>query len=192
VQCKALFGVPTLRSSDYASILAAALPSLASSRPHELHDEAVPTLRSVVLADNVSTKQSGAFQQVLDGCSGFADYADVASSSSQCPFAEPDLRNDETINLQFTSGTTGHPKAVRLSHKNLLNNGARASQSESCAERGKGAHIGARMRISNQDVLLNSARALARLALHSVFASSASLPLLWYCGFATPPASFPS
>lgn len=31
--------------------------------------------------------------------------------------------SDELINIQFTSGTTGYPKGVQLSHRNILNNG---------------------------------------------------------------------
>ncbi|WP_447502221.1 AMP-binding protein, partial [Acinetobacter pittii] len=30
---------------------------------------------------------------------------------------------DETINIQFTSGTTGNPKGTMLTHHNILNNG---------------------------------------------------------------------
>ena len=30
---------------------------------------------------------------------------------------------DETINIQFTSGTTGNPKGTMLTHNNILNNG---------------------------------------------------------------------
>jgi len=35
---------------------------------------------------------------------------------------EPDV--NEPVNIQFTSGTTGRPKGVTLTHRNILNNGA--------------------------------------------------------------------
>ncbi|KAH9849602.1 hypothetical protein C2E23DRAFT_838789 [Lenzites betulinus] len=50
------------------------------------------------------------------------------------------LGADEVINLQFTSGTTGAPKAVSLTHHNLLNNGL---------------SIGRCMRLTPSDVLCN-------------------------------------
>ena len=35
----------------------------------------------------------------------------------------PPCNQDDAINIQFTSGTTGNPKGATLSHCNILNNG---------------------------------------------------------------------
>src|SRR6185436_3981796 len=37
--------------------------------------------------------------------------------------AESNVEPSDAVNLQYTSGTTGFPKGVTLSHHNLLNNG---------------------------------------------------------------------
>lgn len=46
----------------------------------------------------------------------------AAQPGDQLAKIEPALKPDDPINIQFTSGTTGLPKAVTLSHRNILNN----------------------------------------------------------------------
>ena len=55
-----------------------------------------------------------------EGVRGFEDLLD--SHKGQTFNVQEQLNPHDTINLQFTSGTTSSPKAVALSHWNILNN----------------------------------------------------------------------
>jgi fatty-acyl-CoA synthase len=83
------------RSADYASILG------------EVRAEC-PDLRETIVLD----RDWDAF---LAGAERVGD-AELAAREAQ-------LRPEDPINIQFTSGTTGAPKGATLSHGNIVNNG---------------------------------------------------------------------
>jgi fatty-acyl-CoA synthase len=59
---------------------------------------------------------------------GFVPYAGLRALAGQVSDADLDARSrgvglDDVINMQYTSGTTGFPKGVMLSSRNIVNNG---------------------------------------------------------------------
>ena len=63
-----------------------------------------------------------------DTPSGFVNYEELRTRAAQVPDTALDERAarvgvDDVINMQYTSGTTGFPKGVMLSSRNIVNNG---------------------------------------------------------------------
>jgi len=115
VGCQALVLAPALKTSDYLAIVNDLAPELAGSVPGQLQAAALPRLRWVIRLGDTSTP----------GMLNFADLASRATPESRARLAAiaPTLAPDDAINIQFTSGTTGHPKGATLTHRNILNNG---------------------------------------------------------------------
>ena len=119
VQC--LFTIPAFRSSDYVAMLAELLPELAQAPDSGLSGEALPALQRVVIYDPAFPAETQRPQP------GFTTWAEVLAAGSTVASDSLDtataaLDPDDAINIQYTSGTTGFPKAVVLSHHNILNN----------------------------------------------------------------------
>jgi len=114
VACRALITAPSLKTSDYVAMLGKLLPELPASEPGELRSKKLPDLRwPILLGDNASP-----------GFLKFNDIAALPDVAHRRRLRELDgvLQFDDAINIQFTSGTTGAPKAATLTHHNIVNN----------------------------------------------------------------------
>ncbi len=115
VGCRALVTAERLKSSDYLAMLRSLAPELDRCSANDLSSPTLPQLKLVIRLGRTRTV----------GCLNFED---VLQRGTQADFARlekigAELRPDEAINIQFTSGTTGLPKGATLSHHNILNNG---------------------------------------------------------------------
>jgi len=120
VGCRALIIEPRFRSSDYVAIVQQLAPELKSAAAGDLHSKRLPDLRLVVHLDEGWIPGMSAFEDILDK-------ADTAAFGRLDAIAA-DLDFDAPINIQFTSGTTGAPKAATLSHHSMVNNALMSAQ----------------------------------------------------------------
>jgi fatty-acyl-CoA synthase len=91
---RTLISAPTFKTSNYAEMVT-----------QVRHD--APALRDVVFL----------------GTDDWAELTAHAVSDGELRARMATLANDDPINIQYTSGTTGFPKGAALSHRNILNNG---------------------------------------------------------------------
>ena len=101
--------------SDYAKIINELCPEIAKTKAGEpLHCKRLPFLRNVI---TVGFKQPGC----LTFDEAMARYE--MTSREQLNRMAATVRPDDVCNMQYTSGTTGFPKGVMLTHYNVVNNG---------------------------------------------------------------------
>lgn len=120
-EVQAVFTIPAFRSSDYVAMLTELIPELAEDRTGPLRCHRFPMLKEVVL---FRPEAPGAIERAA---SGFRLWREMIESGSEVNSTVVEdvaasLDTDDPINIQYTSGTTGFPKAVVLTHHNLLNN----------------------------------------------------------------------
>ncbi|QLL05940.1 AMP-binding protein [Mycobacterium vicinigordonae] len=89
-----VIAAPGFKDADYAAMLAETAPDC-------------PELRDVVLM----------------GSQRWAELAEADADAARLQAIAATLVSTDPVNIQYTSGTTGYPKGVTLSHRNILNNG---------------------------------------------------------------------
>jgi len=103
------------KSQDYYKLIQKIAPELGSSST--LNSSSVPSLKHVII---ISSSISSSFSK--PGAHSFTDILQNAGSQAHNTLKNLDISSLSAANIQFTSGTTGSPKGVVLSHYNLVNN----------------------------------------------------------------------
>ena len=107
--------IESYRDSHYAQIMAELCPELAAAQPgRPLHCKRLPFLRNIV---TVGFRQPGCLTwEEAAALSGRVSPQEVRRRAAA-------VKLHDVANMQYTSGTTGFPKGVMLTHYNVVNNG---------------------------------------------------------------------
>jgi fatty-acyl-CoA synthase len=109
----ALFLTRGVKDADFLEVLRSAVPELADATGGEVHSEELPFLKRVVLMG-----EPGEGEPVM----GFDEFLAGAVGVEGVQERQATLSAGEVINMQYTSGTTGFPKGVQLTHANIVKN----------------------------------------------------------------------
>jgi fatty-acyl-CoA synthase len=103
------------RDSDYVSMVNELIPELKTAERGHLHSKEFPCLRHVVYIGQEKHRGMYSFNEIL--------LLGKHSDDVELRKIEASLDRYDVVNIQYTSGTTGFPKGVMLTHRNILNNG---------------------------------------------------------------------
>ena len=107
--------IESVKESNYKEIISELCPELATHRKGDpLFAKKLPFLRNVI---TVGFDMDGAL-----------NWDQMLEKADEVPMEEvrrraAQVRPDDVCNMQYTSGTTGFPKGVMLTHRNIINNG---------------------------------------------------------------------
>ena len=110
-----LITIEGFRDVSYVETIYEIIPELRDAEEGKLNAEKFPYLRRVIFIGESHPAGMLRYDALLERSEK------VSEKTLDACLATQNL--DDVINMQYTSGTTGFPKGVMLTHRNILNNG---------------------------------------------------------------------
>ena len=107
-------------ADEYLRILHQVCPAIRESEPGKLDCEKIPFLKNIIYLGS----------EAMPGMYTWDEFLALGKSVSDQELQKrlESLDPDDVINMQYTSGTTGFPKGVMLTHTNLIGNAMSMAQ----------------------------------------------------------------
>ncbi len=103
------------RDSDFVGMINELVPEIKSSQRGYLNASKFPHLKNLVYVGQQKHRGMYSLSELIL----LGKHTDMAELQA----IEASLDTNDVVNMQYTSGTTGFPKGVMLTHRNILNNG---------------------------------------------------------------------
>ncbi|WP_042348476.1 AMP-binding protein [Bacillus massiliigorillae] len=122
--------IDAFKTHSYMETLYSIVPELKNSEPGQLQSEKLPFLKNIIVLGDKRYPGTYSWNDLLEKSAAVSDVALKERMEA--------LHPEDVINMQYTSGTTGFPKGVMLTHNNLVNNAR---------------NIAACMKLTNEDIM---------------------------------------
>jgi fatty-acyl-CoA synthase len=122
--------IDEFKDTNYYEVVKDILPETESCDPGDIQCQRLPLLKNIIY---IGKKQN------TPGIYKFNDIVKLGEKvlPGELESREKSLYPDDVINMQYTSGTTGFPKGVMLTHYNIVNNARMVGDVMALTERDK-------------------------------------------------------